>query len=264
MTPNEYQTFTTTLTATLAANGRILGLVALGSMAQQDYQPDRWSDHDFFVVTQPGAQPALRADLGWLPDAARIALAFQETAHGMKVIYDSGHLLEFAVFDPDELQLARVNRYRVLLDKADVTARMAAVAAATAESAPPHDADPAYDLGQFLTALLVGCGRFRRGERLSAHEFVKGYAVNHLLKLTAAHVPSANQAILDNLNPTRRFELAYPEIAAALHAALLQDTETAARTLLALAQHHLAPIWPAHLQPATDTVSRFLHTTDDV
>jgi hypothetical protein len=26
----------------------VLGLVAVGSMAARDYEPDEWSDHDFF------------------------------------------------------------------------------------------------------------------------------------------------------------------------------------------------------------------------
>ncbi len=67
----QYRTFTATLTETLAVDGRVVGLIALGSMAEQDYPPDRWSDHDFFVITEPGAQEAFRADLSWLPDHQR-------------------------------------------------------------------------------------------------------------------------------------------------------------------------------------------------
>src|SRR6478752_8174366 len=127
----EYQGFTDSLTESLGGRPEVLGLVALGSMALRDYAPDRHSDHDFFVVTRLGAAETLRSDLSWLPDSERISFSFRETSHGLKVLYDSGHLLELAVFEPDELALARVNRYRVLLDRADVTERLAAVAAAT-------------------------------------------------------------------------------------------------------------------------------------
>jgi hypothetical protein len=44
-----YERFTGRLQDSLTADDRVLGLVALGSMARQDTQPDRWSDHDFFV-----------------------------------------------------------------------------------------------------------------------------------------------------------------------------------------------------------------------
>ena len=43
------------------------------------------------------------------------------------------------MFDADELALARVNRYRVLLDRADVAARMERVRGATAAAAAPPD-----------------------------------------------------------------------------------------------------------------------------
>ena len=38
--------------------------------------------------------------------ATRVLLSFRETAHGLKVLYDDGHLLELAVFAPEELALA--------------------------------------------------------------------------------------------------------------------------------------------------------------
>lgn len=42
---------------------------------------------------------------------------------------------------------------------------------------------------QFLTNLLVGMGRYRRGGALSARRFIKGGAVTHLLTLLNRHVP---------------------------------------------------------------------------
>ena len=114
----DYNRFTEELRLKLAGDDRVLALIALGSMAQQDYQPDEWSDHDFFVITIQGVQEDMRRDLSWLPHAAEIIFHFRETEHGLKVLYRGGHLLEFAVFNEDELQLARIRRYRVLLDKA--------------------------------------------------------------------------------------------------------------------------------------------------
>src|SRR5437660_8165424 len=120
-----YDRFSERLHQRLAADERVLGLVALGSMSGEPL-PDEWSDHDFFVITRPGEQERMRTDLSWLPDAEAIAFSYRETAHGLKVFYSSAHLLEFAVFDFAELQLARVNRYRTLLDRGGVEERMRA------------------------------------------------------------------------------------------------------------------------------------------
>lgn len=260
MTPEAYQKFTDRLTSNLRDDSRVLGLVAAGSMARQDYQPDAYSDHDFFVIVQPGAQPEIRQNLAWLPDVPQIALAFQETAHGMKVVYESGHLLEFAVFDPEELLMARSNRYRVLLDKGDVATRMAQVAAQTADAQAGETA-VSFHIGQFITNLLVGVGRQRRGEQLSGHKFVKLNALTHLLLLLAAHLPAAKKGLLDNLDATRRFEQAYPALGAEINALLLADTETAARGLLALAERELAPIWPEEMRRGTAVIRQFLQQT---
>src|SRR3954469_8585149 len=163
MDPDGYRAFTEELRARLARDARVVGLVAVGSMADCDYGPDEWSDHDFFVISRTGEQEALRVDLGWLPDGGRVALAFRETDHGLVVVYDDGHLLEFAVFDLDEIALAGVNRYRVLLDRGGVEERVREI------SANPRPArNDAFLSGKTLTAALVAAGRDRRGETLSA------------------------------------------------------------------------------------------------
>ena len=237
MTPAAYADFTERLRARLAAEPDVLGLVALGSMSGEGAPPDAGSDHDFFVVVAPGAQERFRTDLGWLPDPGAVVLAFRETAHGLKAIYASGHLAEFAVFDPGELALARVNRYRVLLDRADVGARMARVREATA-AAPP--ADDRWELGQLLAALLVGAGRWRRGERLAGDHRIRSDALSHLLRLLAARVPADDPSAPDGLDPFRRVERAWPRIAAELRDALAADAPAAAAGLLRVARRELA------------------------
>lgn len=47
MDPNAYNQFTETLVGNLNRDERVLGLVAVGSMAATHHQPDEWSDHDF-------------------------------------------------------------------------------------------------------------------------------------------------------------------------------------------------------------------------
>lgn len=224
-----YQRFTETLTNQLSQYGDVLALVALGSMAARDYLPDRFSDHDFFVIVRPGTQSWYRENRQWLPEHERIAFAFQETAHGVKVLYDDRHLLELAVFDPDELHQARINRYRVLFDRANLTATLEQLAAREACSPP---VDILYQSGQFLTHLLVGLWRYQRGERLSAFRFLRELALQDLVQLTRALATAERPDLSDNLDPTRRFERVYPKVGKGLAAALEQPFLTGTSVLL--------------------------------
>jgi hypothetical protein len=247
--------FTERLRERLGQDPTVLGLVLLGSTSGEGTAPDAWSDHDFFVVVEPGAQERFRSDLGWMPDPASIVLSFQETAHGLKVVYESGHLAEFAVFEPDELQLARVNRYRVVLDRADVAARMERVLLATVAARP---IDRAWEAGQFLTKVLVGVGRWRRGERRSGDVLVRCGAVGHLLRLVAAGVPPEDPAAPDDLDPHRRFERGWPGIAREVEQALSLPTPEAADRLLSTAEGVMAggPELPPPAVVATRRVIR--------
>jgi hypothetical protein len=220
------------LTARLERHSDVIGLVAVGSMAEQDYPPDEWSDHDFYVIVRPGVQERYRDHYDWLPDAQAIVWAFRETAHGVKVLYRSGHLLEYAVFDTDELKLAKANRYRVLVDRGGIEARMSQIEHETASWA--SETSDAFHAGQFLTNLLVGVGRYRRGEVASAHLFVKAQALRHLLRLLVRHVASEQHGLADNIDPTRRFERVYPVLGQALRAAMLCEVPEAAGRMLAL------------------------------
>jgi hypothetical protein len=186
-----YHAFTEQLLATLTADPRILGLVALGSMAEVGgRKPDQFSDHDFFVIAEDAE--SWRGTTSWLPHPERIALWFRETPHGCKAVYDDGHLVEYAVFTPDELQLARVNDYRVLLDRERVSDRMAAIAARL--DPPP---DRLWLDGMFLSHVLVASQRARRGELASAR-WMLAHAMCFLVQLLGGGP--------DNLDPLRRFD----------------------------------------------------------
>jgi hypothetical protein len=253
VSPDEYRRFSERLRERVAADERALGLVAVGSMAALDYQPDEWSDHDFFVVTAPGAQEELRVDTSWLPDTDRIVFWHRETDHGLQVFYDDGHLLEFAVFDLDELALAGVNRYRVLLDRGGVEERMAAVRAQSQERPRPDDT---HQFGKFLACLQVGAGRARRGEELSGAMFVKDLAVRFLVVLLTRAVPAENASLLDDLDPLRRFDFVHPQLAGELVDLGRQDTVAAALGLLDVAERELRPRRPDLPWQLADVIRR--------
>lgn len=208
----EYHEFTSTLHATLERDPRILGLVALGSMAERSRKPDAFSDHDFFVIAEDAA--GFRSSTSWLPRPDQIALWFQETPHGCKAVYDDGHLVEYAVFTPEELQLARVNEYRVLFDRERIEERMAALA--TRRDPVP---DREWLHGMVLSHLLVAAARAKRGEVFSAR-WMLAHAFRFLIQLLGGGP--------DDLDPLRRFEHH------ALDQALRLGPAAAAREMLAI------------------------------
>lgn len=188
--PSHYHAFTRNLVARLESDPAILGIVALGSMAEQRGRaPDRWSDHDFFVITAEPEPYRERHD--WLPAAENIALWFRETAHGCKAVYDDGHLVEYAVFAPDELRLARVNDYRVLLDRERIADRLA-------QLTQHKDAPPSREWlhGMFLSHILVAASRACRGETASAR-----WMLTHAMRFLAQILGGGD----DDLDPLRRF-----------------------------------------------------------
>ncbi len=258
-----YRAYTSRLLASLEARSDIVGLVALGSMAEQGEVPDAFSDHDFFVIAGPHAAEAYRERSDWLPDHARIALRFRETAHGVKVVYAGGHLVEFAVFTPDEIALARVNRYRVLLDRGDVAARMSAVAHETRARLEREAPSDEWLVGQLLTEVLVASVRAARGEHTSAAQRRQA-ATQHLLRLVARHVPTPSGARLDPLDPTRRVELAYPSLAARLYEAEREGGAGAVRALLDLADRELAPRIPGFPHAALEAIRAACGATSTV
>lgn len=257
MERDDYDRFTAELADSLAGDPAVLGLVALGSMAAQDYQPDRWSDHDFYVVVPAQDAERFRTDLRWLPRQDRIVLAVRETAHGLKVLYDDAHLLEFAVFSPEELAASTAGRSRVLLDRGGVGEAVGRISTRVRPGDDPVDLR--YEVAMFATNVLVGMGRHRRGERLSGRAHVEAWAVGHLLRALST-LPSERADVLDGLDARRRFELAYPDLGAELDDVLSAPLPEASRRLLALARRDLGDRLPDDVRRALDVVASELRT----
>lgn len=261
MNLTDYRALTEHLRATLAGDTRVLGLIALGSMAEVTRLPDAWSDHDFFVITVPDAQEHFRQDVTWLPDPDQIVLNIRETAHGLKILYASGHLLEFAVFDEAELAETALSEHRVLLDRSNITA----LAAARASQAPDQmrpDYDPQRDLAMALALIYVGVGRLARGEGLSAHVFIKYYVLHHLLPLLVHLHDSEQKAQLDGFDPFRRFEAVFPALGAKLNRILAEPLLVAAHALLDWLDAEVQPLVSPYPQAALRTVRAYLATVE--
>jgi hypothetical protein len=237
----------------------VLGLVLAGSTADRS-RVDEWSDHDFLVVCSslPNAE-AMRSDLSWVPDAHDLVMRTRETQHGLRCMYRDGRLLEFAVFGPEELGLAHANDFEVPLDRGGVYATMREAAARTKPSA---EQSPLQHAELFLTDLLVGVGRARRGETLSAGQTIRTHALNHLLAVHRRVVPGANNSRLDDLDLHRRFEAVHPDLAAVIERALERDPETAARGLLYVAEATAIARWNEWPAEAAAVVKRRLGWVD--
>lgn len=236
------------LVAACAAEPRITGLVLFGSSADRA-RADEWSDHDFAVVTAPDHIADLRADLRWLPDADHLVAWAQEHHDGFKAINDRGAVIEFAVTDLAGLGTFFADTWRVAYGGPEVHEVMAAVASKPAPEASPR---PDRDAAVFLAALLVGVGRARRGEVLSANGSVRSFALHHLLLLLVPLLPADPRR--DTLDPTRRFERAHPAIGARLGSALERPLEDCARELLAIADDEVAPRWAGYPHAAVQVV----------
>jgi len=213
----------------VAERPEVIGLVFLGSSAALE-RADGHSDHDFFLVVATGHGEQYRQNLDWLPQHEEILLAPRETAHGLKVVYQNLKLLEFAVFEVQELELAAANDYAVMLDKADITARMAAIA----ERSVPKPMDAVAEFELFLALIQIGVGRFRRGEKIASEQHLKSYAVEKLIRLIRHYTPVSSPR-MDSLNPFRRFEFDYPEPAEQINQLQLQPGDMCATGLMELA-----------------------------
>lgn len=247
--------YSESLIASCIHNPKIIGLVLVGSTAETE-RVDEWSDHDFFVITHTGDQEALRRDLSWLPNSTSIAFWFRETEHGLKVVYNTGEILEFAIFDCTELSGCTVNHHRLAFGESEVEN---ALVVAKNRLPAVVVGDDLADFRHFLSVLVIHVGRARRGELLTAGQGIRGTAATALLKVFTRRLPADPR--LDRLDVSRRFEFAHPEIGKRICDALEQDPESAARELLEISSRYLAPLWSEYPQAEVAVVKDVLSWT---
>lgn len=230
---------TSELVAWATGESSVVGLVAVGSTSGVGREPDEWSDHDILVVTTDGDSERLLADLTWLPDAGRIVVEFAETDRGRSVIYDCGHLLEVAVFDHSDLDDLPLNLFRILVDRGRVEQRLTGIVQRVATVAATEDADGTARFHAFLKELVIGLGRYGRGELLSANQRVRGAAMTKLVSLLGSFVAAAGAGIQDSLDPHRRFEQSHPSYAIRLNRSLELSIPDLVEEMLQIAESAL-------------------------
>lgn len=245
----EFQPFLDHLAAVARDRPDVVGLALFGSTADRA-RADAWSDHDFAWITVPGAEDGYRRSRDWLPSPERIVLHVVEHHGGVKVVYDDGHLAEFGVTDLAGLATWDMNRAVAAVDAGGLAEVLARGAAASRRAV-----DPAEELALAVAAILVGAGRARRGELLSAGSSVRGAATEHVLRALGAHTPDAFPP-LDALDPHRRVERVHPVEAAAIADALARPVEESGRALLGIVERLAGD--DAQVRATADAVRRRL------
>jgi hypothetical protein len=213
-------------------------------------------------VTAPGVAAAVRDDLSWLPDAERIVMVFAETGHGRCVVYDDGHMIEMAALDEDELHVLSVNDHRVLLDRGGIAAQIATLADHTATRVSTADPSGSRRRDMIVKELIIGLGRFARGEHLSAHERIRANAITPLVSLIRDLVPTDHHDLSDNLDPYRRLEQTHPALAKRLSLALTRDIPELATEIVNILRGQLTPRANANdalINTLVDAVNRAKH-----
>ncbi len=189
----------------LAQSGHALALIGLGSVGTELDRLDEYSDLDFFAIVEPTYKSRYLLHPDWLYAAHPIAFAFPNTADGYKLLYADGVFCEMAVFEPHELKAASFARGRIVWQRADFDGALAEPQPRPANKPPTLE----WLIGEALTNLYVGLGRYRRGEKLSAQRFIQHYAVDRVMDLMA-RVETAAPGYRDAFATERRVEARYP------------------------------------------------------
>jgi lincosamide nucleotidyltransferase B/F len=242
MDSHDFDTFTDRLRVALESSNEVLGLVTLGTTADSKLR-DEWSDHDFWVITKPGAQDSLLNDLSWLPNSNNIAVTVCHGPRRRTVLYHDRHKVEFAVFDVNEAHEGKVQGYRVLIDRDRITELIESIYQETLKQAQLSQTRPDA-LQNLCVVVWSACERHSRGELLSARQYIDGFGVNQLLNLIDACESETFDGTRDELDPRRRLELRSPKLAAEILTIHEEPALIAALRVLEIAERELKPKAP--------------------
>ncbi|MCU1417478.1 MAG: hypothetical protein JWP32_1652 [Schumannella sp.] len=236
MTPSAFAAYLSALAEKARSEADVIGLVAFGSTADTA-RVDQWSDHDFAWITEPGAENRYRNDLSWLPPADGIAFSAVAGHGGVTVVFQDGHVLEFGIASVEDFAGWAGDRAEVVVGDSNLRR---AVDAVLARGTAATTIDLGSEMRLALAKLLIGVGRSRRGETLSAAGLIRDEAVTHLLRAIRERIAAPAE-----LDPRRRLETVAPRLATRLEAACRLAPEDAARELLAIAEGELGEELPA-------------------
>lgn len=236
-------------------------MIALGSTADFAFR-DRWSDHDFWVITQPGREEFYVESADWLPFADQILLTARRGDHCRTALYRTAHKVDFAAHTRETAMAhGRIERYSVLLDRGGISALAQSVREASRAARMEEVARPGT-----LSDLAMLCWTFhqrqQRGEWLAAHKYLTS-GVELLLDLLQAFTREEEDSRTDFLDPTRRMERLQPELAAELQKILINADATSGSALLRIAERELSAVATDLEWEQSDMVAWWIENPED-
>lgn len=233
-----YQEYINRLRDRLLRDPDVLGLIITGSTTDAARRDD-WSDHDFWIVTQPRTQVRFLDDLTWLPAAENILLTARYGLAYRTVLYRNRHKVDFAVFDPEQAAGGTLERFQVLIDRQDVRALAIAAQERSAKERTRelqrHDAFEGFGI-----LLWSAYQRSARGEVLSGRQFFE-LALDALLNMLVVSL-EPDQSSEDWLDPRRRLEQRRPEWAQEIQRCCSLPLHEACVALFDVAERLLRPV----------------------
>lgn len=213
----------------LSKSQHALALLGLGSVGTEVDRIDQYSDLDFFVICEEGYKMRFIEELDWLESIKPIEFKFKNTEDGYKLLFEDGIFCEFAIFEPQELINIPFSEGRIVWKSESFNP---SICSATVEKLNKSN-NIEFLIGEALTNLYVGLGRYKRGEKLSAYNFIQNYAKDRVLELIS--VMEAPQAASEDIFCIdRRFEFRYPNNCSLLSKILVgyDNTPESAKVIL--------------------------------
>lgn len=222
----------------LKKSNNAVALIGLGSVGNEISRIDEYSDLDFFAVVKDGHKQNYINDLSWLSDICALAYVFRNTGDGYKLLFEDGIFCEMAVFEPHELSNIPFTEGRIIWKSEwiqnDIHQPKMPVPAM-------HKKETEWLLGEALTNLYVGLGRFHRGEKLSAYRFIQNYALDRVLEL-ASEIENEKPVLIDPFVLDRRFEQRFPKTANELQGMIqgYEKSRESAKAILEFLDRHFS------------------------
>ena len=232
----EYELYVEELRSRLLADPQVRGLMVVGSTADADKR-DAWSDHNFWVITEPGAQDRYLDSTSWLPSADQIILTARHGAAYRSVLYGNQHKIDYAVADEQGLASGTFEHFEVVFDRGEVLSHAQSGFDKTRKDRI-EILRHSFTLQGFGILVWTAYGRAVRGEPLSARNFLE-LATDVLLNLLCVHTSLGRVPSIDSLDPRRRLERNNPRLAQELLGILTNETLPACQRLLTLAEREL-------------------------
>lgn len=213
----------------LSKTQHALALLGLGSVGAEVERIDQYSDLDFFVICEEGYKMKFIEQLEWLENIKPIAFKFKNTADGYKLLFEDGIFCEFAIFEPQEFINIPFSEGRIVWKSQSFNP---SICVPTVEKINKSK-NIEFLIGEALTNLYVGLCRYKRGEKLSAYNFIQNYAKDRVLELISI-METPQAASEDIFCIDRRFEFRYPNNCSILSRILVgyDNTPESAKVIL--------------------------------